>query len=240
MTKLSDMYLNRERFLRNITREEDTQRVRDIKPGEVTQSMCDIVTDPTNQYVVFDNKGGQKIYDSGAHAEHASLFYSEADAAEDMVLFPDELTSAKPKVLFKISNPITTLELGSTTYIKYMTRRLKSPKKWEEESDSETESDIDTRSTDEKLEDEIGHIWELPRIWKLAAETAVLGDHSAAQKRLLSTTANPTDLAIDSFDNKFNSSERFEVMDRDRGIGKTPSCPANGGDSTTRTARHGS
>ena len=49
MTKLSDMYLNRERFLRSVTREEDTQRVRDIKPGEVTQTMWDIVTDPRNK-----------------------------------------------------------------------------------------------------------------------------------------------------------------------------------------------
>lgn len=112
MTKLSDMYTNKEKFLRSITREEDTQRVRSIKPGEKVESMWDVVTNPSNKYAVWDEKGNQEIHDSGSHDGPSNQFYSEADAAEDMVLFPDELVSAKRNVPFKeISNPVT--EIGN-------------------------------------------------------------------------------------------------------------------------------
>lgn len=234
MTKLSDMYLNRERFLRSVTREEDTQRVRDMKPGEVTQTMWDIVTDPRNKYSVFDSQGKEHIYDSGSHAEHTSLFYSEADAAEDMVLFPDELTSVNPNALFKeISNPISKLELGSTTYIQYLARTLKNSKALGEDSASEmgmdSETDSNASSADEESDDEEGHIWEFPGIWKRAVQSVASGTYFARQKRLLQTTANLTHLAVDSFGSRFRASDRYEVMDRGRGIGKTRHpLPGNG------------
>ncbi|KAK8072268.1 MFS allantoate transporter [Apiospora saccharicola] len=222
MTKLSDMYMNKEKFLRSITREEDTQRVRSIKPGEKVETMWDVVTDPSNKYAVWDEKGNQEIHDSGSHGGPSNQFYSEADAAEDMVLFPDELVSVKRNVPFKeISNPVTEMEVGNKTYLQFLTRRLKQYKPANKElKGSEYSSDDSESSSVDDMEDEKEHIWKLPPIWMVAEREAMSNDRSKEEKRLLQRIA--MDLAQfkreQSFNHMFQTAEQREIMDRDRGI----------------------
>ncbi|KAK7962471.1 MFS allantoate transporter [Apiospora aurea] len=224
MTKLSDMYMNKERFLRSITREEDTQRVRSIKPGEEVKSMWDVATDPSNKYFVWDEKGQQEIHDSGSHGGPSNQFYSEADAAEDAVLFPDELVSAKRNVPFKeISNPVTEMEIGNKTYLQFMARRLKRYKPTNKRlmgSESESSSDDSASSSVDEMEDEPEHIWKLPPIWTRVAQEAVLNPRSPEKKQLLRRTALlSTNLAKeDSLIHRFKAAEQREILDKDRGI----------------------
>ncbi|KAK7984000.1 hypothetical protein PG989_011402 [Apiospora arundinis] len=222
MTKLSDMYMNTERFMRSLVREEDTQRVRSIKPGEEVRTLWDVATDPENEYVVWDGKGNQEIYDSGSHGGTSHQFYTEADAAEDMVLFPDELVYANRNVPFKeISNPSTKLKLGNQTYLQFMARQLKRYKPAVKElkepgfgSDDSAPSGID------EIEDEREHIWKLPLIWARAAQEATANTHCSKNKQLLRRTClSSTELVTEhSFDRRYNGSDQQEVLDRDRGI----------------------
>ncbi|KAK8122214.1 MFS allantoate transporter [Apiospora sp. TS-2023a] len=222
MTKLSDMYMNKEKFLRSITREEDTQRVRSIKPGEKVESMWDVATDPRNKYAVWDEKGNQEIHDSGSHGGPSNQFYSEADAAEDMVLFPDELVSTKRNVPFKeISNPVTEMEVGNKTYLQFLARKLKQYKPANKQlTGSEYSSDDSESSSVDDMEDESEHIWKFPPIWMAAEQEARRKVRSKEETRLLQRTA--IDLAEfkmeQSFNHRFEAAEEREVLDRDRGI----------------------
>lgn len=226
MTKLSDMYMNKEKFLRSITREEDTQRMRSIKPGEAVKSMWDVVTDPSNMYAVWDEKGNQEIHDSGSHGGPSNQFYSEADAAEDMVLFPDELVSAKRNVPFKeISNPITEMEVGSKTYLQFLARRLKQYKpSIKEPLESASSSDDSESSSVDEMEDEMEHIWKLPPIWMVAEQETMPNVQSPETKRLLERTAMylAEFKREESFLHRYKAAEQREIMDRDRGIGNGP------------------
>ncbi|KAK8008784.1 MFS allantoate transporter [Apiospora marii] len=226
MTKLSDMYMNKEKFLRSITREEDTQRMRSIKPGEQVKSMWDVVTDPSNMYAVWDEKGNQEIHDSGSHGGPSNQFYSEADVAEDMVLFPDELVSAKRNVPFKeITNPVTKMEVGSKTYLQFLARRLKQYKPTNKELTGSEYSSDDSESSsvddmEDEMEDEREHIWKLPPIWTVAEQEVMPNVRSSEKKRLLERTAMylAEFKREESFLHRYKAAEEREIMDRDRGI----------------------
>jgi hypothetical protein len=84
----NDFYRPASHVLKTITREEKTLRVRDIKPGEVVESIWDQVTNP-----------GAESVSTGTNDElqpeaHRYLLYNESDALEDAVLFPEESQKA--------------------------------------------------------------------------------------------------------------------------------------------------
>lgn len=75
------MYLPAAAILKSLARDSQTSRTRDAKDGEET--IFDMVGRGKSQFVNLK----QGIIDEDQHEE---IFYSEADAPEDMVLFPDE------------------------------------------------------------------------------------------------------------------------------------------------------
>jgi hypothetical protein len=94
--------------LRTIVRDPTTSRARDKKPGEdgatlweeVSESTFHILTD-----VTYDNGDDD---DDDKKRRHWNLFYNEADALEDAVIFPDELDSTEEVAKFRnISNTIS-------------------------------------------------------------------------------------------------------------------------------------
>lgn len=78
-------------------RDKDTQRARDAKRGELT--IYDSLNSADTHYKSWNEKG-ELIVDTEEDREARGTFYNEADAAEDKVLFPEEL-SGSPNELFK-------------------------------------------------------------------------------------------------------------------------------------------
>lgn len=86
---LRDTHGHAKPILSTLTRERETMRVRDIKPGEEVQSLYDEITDPRTRHVFFDTN--QPNNEALREIEPpARLFYDEVDEAEDRVLFPEE------------------------------------------------------------------------------------------------------------------------------------------------------
>ncbi|KAI3337564.1 hypothetical protein HD806DRAFT_43606 [Xylariaceae sp. AK1471] len=173
-----DMYNNQEPFLRTLTRDKETLRVRSIKPGEQAQSLWDEVQDPENVFYTTDLTNNKMRSVQGDRPMEATphLFYNEANEAEDAVLFPDELVYPNRVVPFKeVSNAITRLEIGAGTLTKYLAQIAKNmrlhdklyPKSLNENSDGDESlsigdsthdihgaDSIDAQDEDKELEDE--------------------------------------------------------------------------------------
>ncbi|KAI0508636.1 hypothetical protein F5B22DRAFT_619770 [Xylaria bambusicola] len=188
IAKPNDIYNHQEHFLRTLTRNEKTQRVRLIKPEEQAKSLWDDVRNPNNIFVLTDlSSQSTKTFqgdNTGKVAPH--IFYNEADAEEDTVLFPDELLAPNPNMPFKeVSNPITRLEEGAGDMNRYLTKlsmaafRSKNPFPGEygdsEESVKSGDSvyDHDDGALDlEPMEDpsgddlEVVKHWRSPRLWE--------------------------------------------------------------------------
>jgi hypothetical protein len=78
-----EIYRPASHVLKTITREEKTHRVRDIKPGEVVESIWDQITNPQAEFMFTStNNELQPV-------AHHHLLYNESDALEDAVLFPE-------------------------------------------------------------------------------------------------------------------------------------------------------
>ncbi|KAI1368681.1 hypothetical protein F5Y08DRAFT_325949 [Xylaria arbuscula] len=125
MVKPSDMYNHQEPFLRTLTRNQKTQRVRLIKPCEEAKSLWDEVKDPRNIFILTDltNQTTETFQGDSTPKTVPHQFYNEADAEEDAILFPDELVSPNPNVSFKeVSNTITRLEDGAGAMNRYLTK----------------------------------------------------------------------------------------------------------------------
>lgn len=73
--------------LKTITREEETRRVRDIKPGEQVQSLWDVLHSPETKFMVTTEGEGSDFRPQ----QPTLIMYNESDAREDEVLFPEEL-----------------------------------------------------------------------------------------------------------------------------------------------------
>ncbi|KAJ8133201.1 hypothetical protein O1611_g414 [Lasiodiplodia mahajangana] len=211
IVKPIDMYNHQEPYLRTLTRNEKTQRVRLIKPGEQVKSLWDDVHNPDNIFILTDatNKTTKTVRGDGSPNIALHMFYNEADAAEDAILFPDELTSPNRNVTFKeVSNAITKLEDGSGTVSKYLAKLAiessyysQKPFRSQDEYSDTDESlksgdsiyDLDEASSDEDgdniFKDENGEVtkhWRLPRLWEDQTTRINEGDIDAAKKKILS------------------------------------------------------
>ena len=83
-----DIYRPASHILKTITREEKTHRVRDIKPGEVVESIWDQITNPQAKFMFTDTNNELQS------EAHQYLLYNESDVLEDAVLFPEESQKA--------------------------------------------------------------------------------------------------------------------------------------------------
>lgn len=71
-------------ILRTLTREEDSQRVREIRSGENVESIYDTIHDERTKFTMFDDDR-KPLENMPKH-----LFYDEIDEIEDRILFPEE------------------------------------------------------------------------------------------------------------------------------------------------------
>lgn len=85
----ADFYGPAAHVLKTITREEATHRVRDIRSGEVVESIWDQIQDPRAK-VMFSGDNGELQPGPPDY-----LLYNESDELEDAVLFPEEFHKAE-------------------------------------------------------------------------------------------------------------------------------------------------
>ncbi|KAI1444975.1 hypothetical protein F5Y02DRAFT_408701 [Annulohypoxylon stygium] len=237
ITKPIDMYAHREPFLRTLTRNKETLRVRSIKPGEQVPSLWDEVNDPSNTFLITDLSNKMVVESDGEKNNLSSpyLFYNEADAAEDLILFSDELISPNRNVPFKeVSNSITRLETTPTTMINVLAEGAremsKLAKKKEPHDLPDEDSDEDWCTEPESQVDEeesmITTHWSLPQIWEDSI-AIVNHRHISSEKKkllrrvgLLSEGTNVIRGGINSLDgieNTLRRADKTMVMEKDRG-----------------------
>ncbi|KAL7625951.1 hypothetical protein AAE478_002720 [Parahypoxylon ruwenzoriense] len=236
ITKPLDVYNHREPFLRGLTRDRETMRVRSIQPGEQVESLWDDVTNPSNTFFTADVLNKKVLESNGeAHVDASPyLFYNEADAAEDLVLFADELITPDRNVPFKeVSNPITRLETTPTTMINVMAEGARKISKRDKDlSHLPDADDDDDWSTDESGsegdsdEKRIVSHWSLPQIWEdsiaIINHSHISNDKKQLLRRigLLSESSDKIRGGINSLngvESKLKEVDRIMVMERDRG-----------------------
>ncbi|KAK4187166.1 hypothetical protein QBC35DRAFT_385541 [Podospora australis] len=109
---------NRDKFrhlkpiLQTLMRESDTKRVRQIRPGEDVKSLYDELSGPNAQFWI-RTTDGKMINTSEEVAPGMSpyLYYNDTDAAEDAILFEEELEGVPQNMPFvEITNPVQQLE----------------------------------------------------------------------------------------------------------------------------------
>ena len=96
--EVSDLFKPSESILKTIHKNLETGRVHTIKPNEEAESMWDMI-----------QKGSAKVWqvstasdaDEPVEGMSDTYRYSEADALEDAILFPDEATGQLQNNLFK-------------------------------------------------------------------------------------------------------------------------------------------
>lgn len=189
-------------------------RVRSINPGEQAKSLWDDIMDP-NKKSYYADPSGRKIVES-IDEKALYLCYTEADAAEDMVLFPDELTSTNRNVPFKeISNPTTVFETESATILQFLAEGAKRI------ADDGTYPEKSLKASTET-------IWSLPRLWEDAVNKLNASPIDWTMKQLLRKVglldSYPERIASLSREgdmlSKIKQSDRLEIMEKDRGSGK--------------------
>lgn len=75
-----------------------TMRIRDIRPGEQVCSVWDDASQRHSVTLEFDKKGVSEV------SWGENDFYSEVDAVEDTVLFPEEILVRHSKFAYQASN----------------------------------------------------------------------------------------------------------------------------------------
>ena len=149
-------------------------------------SLWDIVTASKRHYFGM-HPAGQDILES---IDRDAVFYNEADAAEDRVLFPNEPKSKNPKISLKeLTNPISDMKTRSWALAHHEAEcfRKKARErmaKARERGELPQEEPFD----DPTLHPKTTTVFSLPRIWVDAVETLNSGHISPGQIKLLRST----------------------------------------------------
>jgi len=108
---LRDKYKIQKHVIQGLTRDKDTKAVRPLRPGEQAQTLYEELTHPQAMYWV-RTKYGKMVQTQNdlPTDDDPYLFYNDADAAEDAILFDDSLPADFPFI--EISNPLHVFETG--------------------------------------------------------------------------------------------------------------------------------
>lgn len=188
-------------------------RTRKIKPDEEVTSLWDTVMHDKNEFFLFDIQG-RDVTTRGTSelAKSPYMFYNEADAAEDQVLFPDELISNKQNVPFReIRNGVSRVEsaiLPTTT--RHIAKGLEAIKKGK-----------DPMKALSAVKDQDGDsLWAMPTVWTTAMRQIRFDKPSLEQVKLLKRTGLYTTRKSVTLDQRMKEADPMELMERDRSFGE--------------------
>ena len=184
------------------------------------KSIWDNINSPNRKAYAMDPTGACVV--ESAEEDAMYLCFNEADAAEDEVLFPDELTSSNHNITFgEITNPMVKTERHSATPVQFLARGIN--QRAIEGRESEGSSDLTASVSRTKT------IWSLPDIWEDAVEIINDDRIRSAKRQLLRSigllTGKPGRISCVSWNDsdlerKIKQSDPLEVMEKDRGAGK--------------------
>ncbi|KAI3395247.1 hypothetical protein diail_1600 [Diaporthe ilicicola] len=217
-----DMYAHQKPVLKQLTQDEETKRVRQIRPGEQALSVYDFVTGDDSRCAIQTSRGGEIT--AMAHGEMPEdvvspyIFYNEADAAEDEVLF----AGGRDEGLFKpITSPagIMSSSMMTQTMLRYGAGLLDGAGMDDTEEDEFDDSVGRTKALLSASDDSDAQqfMYSVPRIWRDAffEINRNLGKHGLEKEDLLDR--------VDFFAQKLEMSghelqglSELEVMERDR------------------------
>jgi hypothetical protein len=215
MKQPRDMYIHMEHLLRSLHRNEETMHTRQIKPGENVRSIWDTVTDERSSFRLFDVSGKKlTCRDESEIDDLPYMFYNQANAAEDAILFPDELTSNKKTVAFReIRNGVANIEDGVLpSKARHFARGLEAINEGKDPMKA-------IRSSQDHDEN---NIWGLPKVWETGLIQARREKPSKAQRGLLKRTGLLNTYKSLTFDRRLEMSDPMENMERDRSFSMYP------------------
>lgn len=174
MREFRDLYRHQKHILEQLTQDEDTKRVRQIRPGEQAQSVYDAVTGPTSRYAIQRSRRGEirSINPDEMTEEEADTspytLYNGADSVEDEVLF----SGRRDEGLFTpINNPMVVMENSrmTETMIQYGASLIDAVDGDEMEEDEFDDTAEKTKALMSANDSEARHfIHSVPPIWRHA------------------------------------------------------------------------
>lgn len=157
-----DFYSAAAPILKTLTRDKSTLRCRDIQPGESVKSIFDHISGPGCHFGFGENLDEEE--------PPKGVWYDEADAVEDSILFPDEASGNAPDALVKTKpNRITQWEEKGPDMDRFV-----NDLDTDEEFDDEDEDYDDFSKDDELTEEELhSHLPLDPNLLKEIVERAI-------------------------------------------------------------------
>jgi hypothetical protein len=232
-------YTHMKHIMETLTREQDTKRVRQIKPGEDVQNLYDELTGPNAEFWIKTTKSGTvKTTEDIAPGVSPYIYYNDTDAAEDAVLFEEELRRGFPEDMpyVEIKNPMQQLE-SSRLPLSVLNRMIKKledtmPPALEQafgltrrlegkEKDKEESTGFAPMSDFEPYVPGSGQFpYSVPPIWEQALKNITLAACNAERASLLDRVGfSSVNLGLTA-DDIFEMAGKQEVMERDRAYGK--------------------
>lgn len=217
ITEPRDIYTHTAPLLQTLTREEPSMRTRTIKAGENVPSLWDTIRDERNEFILFSIDGQSvETKKSTELSGKPYMFYNAATAAEDEILFPDELTDAKKQVSFRvIRNGAQRLDGAILPSAVQMLSR---------EFDAQNGHGKDVLHDDEDVP--YNPVWSLPYIWESSILQIHLAGPKGEKRQLLRRTGLHVSHKTPSFEMRAEHSDQMETMERERSGREYHDCQA--------------
>lgn len=218
------MYRHQKHVLEQLTQDEDTKRVRQIRPGEVAQSVYDVSTGPTARYAIQRNGSGEMrtidptetLKDEVDASPYA--LYNEADVAEDEVLFG----GGRDQGLFTpIRSPMVVIEnsIMTQTMLQYGANLIDELDADEDEGD-ETAGKMKALMPAEEDNDSRHFMHSVPPIWRHAhlEISKKSGNHGRVREDMLDRLDFFAQ-RLEMSDHELQQLSGLELMERERSYG---------------------
>ncbi|KAH7161235.1 hypothetical protein EDB81DRAFT_879566 [Dactylonectria macrodidyma] len=162
MVHPTDKYLQSKTLLQSLTRELSTMRTRQIREGEKVMSLWDMLMGERTEHKSAVIKDGTVLLNLDFDKIKSTyMFYNEANAVEDAILFSDEFSVTKGKVPFReITNGVRRIERSALPGFQHAHNC-----DW-----------MDTAITPRDISDASQNItWALPNVWKTGLKQFING-----------------------------------------------------------------
>lgn len=188
-------------------------RTRQIKPGERVESLWDTIMHESMEFRLYELKD-KAVTERGLEdlKDSPNLFYNDSNVAEDKVLFPDELTSGNKNTRFReIENSISRIENAILpTTMRTLMKGMEAMDKGQ-----------DPLEALKRAKDNDGDsIWALPKVWETGLKQLRQEALVAETRELLKRTGLFKPRRILSVNDRMNTSDPMETMERDRSFGR--------------------
>ncbi|KAK4043839.1 hypothetical protein C8A01DRAFT_43217 [Parachaetomium inaequale] len=232
-------YTHMKHIMETPTREQDTKRVRQIKPGEDVQSLYDELTGPNAEFwIKTTNSGTDKTTEDIAPGVSPYIYDNNTDAAEDAILFEGELRRGFPEDMpyVEIKNPMQQLE-SSRLPLSVLNRMIKQMedsmppaleqafgikrglegKEEGKDRDKEESTGFGPMSDSQPYDPGSGQFpYSVPPIWEQARKKITPTACDAARASLLDRVGFSSAKFGLTVDEVFEMAGKQEIMERDR------------------------